>query len=92
MAASSVSETSIELLPSASDTSLSPTAARPVEVRSLIMAHSNATKAPTICIVMRHAGLVVSMFSMMDRNSAPRGSFYGPAPGRLACGFEQVDP
>jgi hypothetical protein len=56
------------------------------------MAHSNATKAPTICIVMRHAGLVVSMFSMMDRNSAPRGSFYGPAPGRLACGFEQVDP
>jgi hypothetical protein len=35
------------------------------------MARSNSAKAPTICINMRPAGVVVSMFSVMDRKPAP---------------------
>src|SRR3954465_6005614 len=33
-------------------------AARPAEVRSRIMARSNSAKAPTICIIIRPAGVV----------------------------------
>ena len=35
------------------------------------MARSNSAKAPTICIIMRPAGVVVSMFSVMERKPAP---------------------
>ena len=46
-------------------------AARPAEVRSRIMARSNSAKEPTICIIMRPAGVVVSMFSVIERKPAP---------------------
>jgi hypothetical protein len=35
------------------------------------MARSILAKAPTICIIMRPAGVVVSMFSVMERKPAP---------------------
>lgn len=46
-------------------------AASPADVRSQIIARSNSAKAPTICIIIRPAGVVVSMFSVTDRNPAP---------------------
>jgi hypothetical protein len=44
-------------------------AARPAEVRSRIIARSNSAKAPTICIIIRPAGLVVLMFSGLRTKS-----------------------
>jgi hypothetical protein len=41
-------------------------AARPAEVRSRIIARSNSANDATICIIMRPAGEVVSMFSVSD--------------------------
>lgn len=35
------------------------------------MARSNSAKLPTICIIIRPAGVVVSMFSVSDRKPAP---------------------
>jgi len=35
------------------------------------MARSNSAKAPTICIIMRPAGVVVSIASVIDRKPAP---------------------
>ena len=46
-------------------------AATPADVRSRIIARSNSAKAPTICIIIRPAGVVVSMFSVTERNPAP---------------------
>jgi len=46
-------------------------AARPAEVRSRIIARSNSANDATICIIMRPAGEVVSMFSVSDRKAAP---------------------
>ena len=46
-------------------------AARPADVRSRIIARSNSAKAPTICIIIRPAGVVVSIFSVIERNPAP---------------------
>src|SRR5215213_4037891 len=46
-------------------------AARPAEVRSRIMARSNSAKAPTICIIIRPAGVVVSTLSVSERKPAP---------------------
>jgi hypothetical protein len=45
-------------------------AARPAEVRSRIMARSNSANDPTICIIIRPAGVVVSMFSVTERKPA----------------------
>ena len=45
--------------------------ASPADVRSRIMARSNSAKLPTICIIMRPAGMVVSMFSVSLRKPAP---------------------
>ena len=42
-------------------------AASPADVRSRIMARSNSAKAPTICIIIRPAGVVVSMCSVSER-------------------------
>ena len=44
---------------------------RPADVRSRIMARSNSAKVPTICIIIRPAGVVVSMLSVTDRKPAP---------------------
>jgi hypothetical protein len=41
--------------------------ARPAEVRLRITARSNSANEPTICIIMRPAGVVVSMLSVIDR-------------------------
>jgi len=46
-------------------------AARPADVRSRIMARSNSANEPTICIIMRPAGVVVSMASVIERKPAP---------------------
>src|SRR4051794_2471746 len=46
-------------------------AAKPADVRSRIIARSNSAKAPTICIIIRPAGVVVSMFSVIERKPAP---------------------
>jgi hypothetical protein len=46
-------------------------AARTAEVRSRIMARLNSAKLPTVCIIIRPAGVVVSMFSVSDRKPAP---------------------
>ena len=46
-------------------------AARPAEVRSRIIARSNSANEATICIIMRPAGVVVSMFSVIERKPAP---------------------
>jgi len=43
----------------------------PAEVRSRIVARSNSANEPMICIIMRPAGVVVSMFSVIDRKPAP---------------------
>ena len=40
-------------------------------MRSRIMARSNSAKLPIICIIIRPAGVVVSMFSVTERNRAP---------------------
>jgi hypothetical protein len=42
----------------------------PAEVRSRIVARSNSANEPIICIIMRPAGVVVSMFSVIDRKPA----------------------
>ena len=61
----------------AADATPARAAARPAEVRSRIMARSNSAKAPTICIIIRPAGVVVSMLSVTSgsrrrpRRSAP---------------------
>src|SRR5271165_3720639 len=39
-------------------------------VRLRIIARSNSANDPTICIVIRPAGVVVSMFSVIDRTPA----------------------
>ena len=49
-------------------------AASPLRVRSGIMARSNSANAPSICISMRPAGMVVSMCSVRDRKPAPAAS------------------
>ena len=46
-------------------------AASPADVRSRIIARSNSAKAPTICIIIRPAGVVVPMFSVIERKPAP---------------------
>jgi hypothetical protein len=38
------------------------------------MARSNSAKAPTICIIMRPAGVVVSIASVSERKPAPAAS------------------
>ena len=48
--------------------------AKPCRVRSRIMARSNSAKAPSMCIIMRPAGVVVSMASVSDRKPAPARS------------------
>jgi len=40
-------------------------------VRSRTMARSNSAKDPSICIIIRPAGVVVSIASVSDRNPAP---------------------
>src|SRR5437016_4163509 len=45
-------------------------ASNPALVRSLSIALSNSAKAPTICIIIRPAGVVVSMASVRLRNPA----------------------
>jgi hypothetical protein len=47
-------------------------AARPAEVRSRIMARSNSAKAPTICIIIRPASVVVSTLSVSERKPRRR--------------------
>ena len=51
-------------------------AAKPAEVRSRIIARSNSAKAPTICIIMRPADVVVSIASVSDRKPAPAFSIF----------------
>src|ERR1017187_3263267 len=46
-------------------------ASNPALVRSLSMARSNSANAPTICIIIRPAAVVVSMASVRLRNPAP---------------------
>ena len=48
--------------------------ASPALVRSRSIARSNSAKLPTICIVMRPAGVVVSIASVSDWNPAPAAS------------------
>jgi hypothetical protein len=45
-------------------------AAVPAEVRSRIVACSNSANEPIICVIMWHAGVVVSMFSVIDQSGA----------------------
>jgi len=45
-------------------------AAVPAEVRSRIVASSNSANEPIICIIMWPAGVVVSMFSVIDHSGA----------------------
>lgn len=40
-------------------------------MRSRIIARSNSAKAPTICIIIRPAGVVVSIASVSERKPAP---------------------
>jgi hypothetical protein len=51
-------------------------AARPAEVRSRIMARSNSAKAPTIYIIIRPAGVVVSICSVSERKPAPASPIF----------------
>ena len=46
-------------------------ATSPLRVRSRSMARSNSAKEPTICIIMRPTGVVVSMALVRLRKSAP---------------------
>ncbi len=48
--------------------------ASPAEVRSWIMARSNSAKEPTICAIIRPAGLVVSIASVSDWKPASAAS------------------
>jgi hypothetical protein len=48
-----------------------PAAVRSAAVRSRIMARPNAAKAPINCVIIRAAGVVVSMILPTERNSAP---------------------
>jgi hypothetical protein len=57
----------VELLAPAPDSTLGACRGLPAEVRSRIMARSNSAKAPTICIIMRPAGVVVSIASVIRR-------------------------
>ena len=45
--------------------------ARPLRVRSRSIARSNSAKVPTICIIMRPPGEVVSIASVRLRKPAP---------------------
>ena len=51
---------------------------RPDPLRSAlgIMARSNSAKAPTICIIIRPAGVVVSMCSVSERKPAPASPIF----------------
>jgi len=46
-------------------------ASNPALVRSFSMDFSNSAKAPAICIIIRPAGVVVSIASVKPRNPAP---------------------
>jgi hypothetical protein len=65
-----VSLGSIELLPPAADASLGAGGGRD-QRRSAPVSWRVSAKAPTICIIMRPAGVVVSMFSVIERKPAP---------------------
>lgn len=46
-------------------------ARRPAWVRSRTSSRSNSANDPSICIIMRPEGVVLSMFSVSERNPAP---------------------